>query len=520
MQTDTVKKEAPKRAFALDALRGYAILTMVLSGLVPWGSLPNWMYHAQTPPPTRAFDGTLAGITWVDLVFPFFIFAMGAAFPLAQRKKIARGVSQTSLSFSALTRFFLLVAFAIFNVHFNPWVFKLGVAEDPWILGISCDTGRWLMGLFGFGMMFLIFGRFPWKMSKKMTWLLKAIGWSLTAICFYNFSYGKDLTGHFDLSKNNIILHILATLAFAGSLCWIWTYKNASRRLLILWGVLALRFTQWDGGGALHYICSTGDTAYWTILVRKLFFFIDPQNLSRITNYSWLFNWGYLSYLFIIIPASIVGDLLFSWMQEKDADKQPGWSHSQYYIAAIGSFILIPLCTWGLYTYANSDVRHVLSTTWLSAIICAVLWFITRNPVTSLEKLIHKLINWGFCWLMIGLIFDPYEGGIKKDSATLSYYFVTSGLATFMLAGFSIVIDYFKGKKFVQLLIDNGQNPMIAYCAPAFLWHPISKLLGFGPLIDKYFGTPWKGAFFALMLTISLAYIVKGFTKMKIYLRT
>ena len=50
-----------KRAYALDALRGYAIITMVLSATVAWNSLPGWMYHAQTPPPDRAFDASLSG---------------------------------------------------------------------------------------------------------------------------------------------------------------------------------------------------------------------------------------------------------------------------------------------------------------------------------------------------------------------------------------------------------------------------------------------------------------------------
>ena len=38
------------RASSLDALRGYAILTMVLSGSIAWGVLPGWMYHAQVGP--------------------------------------------------------------------------------------------------------------------------------------------------------------------------------------------------------------------------------------------------------------------------------------------------------------------------------------------------------------------------------------------------------------------------------------------------------------------------------------
>ncbi len=39
-----------KRAFS-DALRGYAIITMVLSGTIASGVLPGWMYHAQVGPP-------------------------------------------------------------------------------------------------------------------------------------------------------------------------------------------------------------------------------------------------------------------------------------------------------------------------------------------------------------------------------------------------------------------------------------------------------------------------------------
>jgi translation initiation factor IF-2 len=37
-----------KRAYALDALRGYAIITMVLSATVAWNSLPGWMDHAKS----------------------------------------------------------------------------------------------------------------------------------------------------------------------------------------------------------------------------------------------------------------------------------------------------------------------------------------------------------------------------------------------------------------------------------------------------------------------------------------
>ena len=90
-----------KRAYALDALRGYAIITMVLSATVAWNSLPGWMYHAQTPPPDRAFDASLSGITWVDLVFPFFLFAMGAAFPFSIKIRFEKGDTKLRLVYEA-----------------------------------------------------------------------------------------------------------------------------------------------------------------------------------------------------------------------------------------------------------------------------------------------------------------------------------------------------------------------------------------------------------------------------------
>lgn len=60
-----------QRALALDALRGYAIITMVLSATIISSILPGWMSHAQTPPPDHIFNPEIPGITWVDLVFPF-----------------------------------------------------------------------------------------------------------------------------------------------------------------------------------------------------------------------------------------------------------------------------------------------------------------------------------------------------------------------------------------------------------------------------------------------------------------
>lgn len=75
-------KSKMERSLALDALRGMSILLMVLSGSIAFGDvLPAWMYHAQVPPPDRVFKPDIPGITWVDLVFPFFLFSIGGSDP-------------------------------------------------------------------------------------------------------------------------------------------------------------------------------------------------------------------------------------------------------------------------------------------------------------------------------------------------------------------------------------------------------------------------------------------------------
>jgi predicted acyltransferase len=124
------------RVGALDSLRGLAVLGMVLSGSIGFGGqLPGWMYHAQVPPPLHKYDAAKAllmpGITWVDLVFPAFLFAMGAAIPLA-----ARSLAWSEAAWGVLRRAALLLCFALFTEHMK--AAHLAAAPQPaWVHGVS-----------------------------------------------------------------------------------------------------------------------------------------------------------------------------------------------------------------------------------------------------------------------------------------------------------------------------------------------------------------------------------------------
>ena len=146
-----------QRALALDALRGYAIITMVLSATIISSILPGWMSHAQTPPPEHIFNPEIPGITWVDLVFPFFLFAMGAAFPFSIGRHAEKGRSKLMLCYDAIKRGIQLTFFAIFIQHFYPYVISSPQDLRSWLLAITC-----------FMVLFPMFMRIPYQLPEKI----------------------------------------------------------------------------------------------------------------------------------------------------------------------------------------------------------------------------------------------------------------------------------------------------------------------------------------------------------------
>jgi uncharacterized membrane protein YeiB len=110
-----------KRFESLDILRGMSIFGMVFSAIIPYGVLPEWMYHIQNPPPSHALDITRYGIGWVDLVFPVFIFCMGAAIPFAFRARWAAKGRDTISDLKGIgERFLMLLAFSYLCVLLSP----------------------------------------------------------------------------------------------------------------------------------------------------------------------------------------------------------------------------------------------------------------------------------------------------------------------------------------------------------------------------------------------------------------
>ena len=215
------------RALALDALRGYAIITMVLSATIVTHVLPGWMSHAQTPPPDHVFNPLLPGITWVDLVFPFFLFAMGAAFPFSIKKRAEKGDSKLKLVYEAGKRGIQLTFFAIFIQHFYPYM-----------LSSPQDIRAWLLAILCFAVLFPMFMRIPLKMPDWVHISIKVGAYIVAAIMLATTSYADGKT--FSLFSSNIIILLLANMAIFGSILYIFTMHNRWMRLGILILLMAM----------------------------------------------------------------------------------------------------------------------------------------------------------------------------------------------------------------------------------------------------------------------------------------
>jgi predicted acyltransferase len=437
-----------KRSNSLDALRGFAILAMVLSSSIAFGILPDWMYHAQTPPPWHKFNPELPGITWVDLVFPFFLFSMGAAIPLALHKK-----EKFAAIGGLLQRFILLIFFALFTLHARAWV------QSP--------TPGWQEQLISIGAFVLLCFLFI-RMESKIPRII-----ALTAAVAFLFYKGVNVY------KSDIIILVLANMAFFGSVLWWLTAKQPLIRLGVLPFIAAI-FLAADTPGS------------WA---------------EAIYNWSplpWMFKFYYLKYLFIIVPGTFAGEWLLQAVPEIRATDKRKWM-----LIAGGAFLLVVVNVVCLFS------RQLILNLALSALI-GTLMLVWASGVKTWRNYLQA----GVYLLWLGLFFDCTQGGIKKDPSNYSYYFVSGGLAFLVILGFSVLEYYGYATRIIRYLAINGRNPMVAYVAGNLLLLPLLRLTGAIELFSAMEQNVWLGVLRGLLFTGIVSLITLFFVHRKWYWKT
>jgi hypothetical protein len=167
---------------------------------------------------------------------------------------------------------------------------------------------------------------------------------------------------------------------------------------------------------------------------------------------------------------------------------------------------LIGVQLWGLF------VREVGWTVFLSALLCGVAAWSVRSMTSPEKPLVKSLLSLAVVMLFLGLLAEPLEGGIKKDPATIGYFFVTGAMATFVLIA-ALVLELRFGIRF-RFLEASGANPMFAYTASGYLIQPLAVLTGLSVYIERMAAlTPWCGFLRGVLFALLVMAITYPFTR-------
>ena len=445
------------RSISIDCLRGAAIILMVLSGVIPFGgALPAWMYHAQVPPPEHVFKPEVAGITWVDLVFPFFLFSMGAAVPFALPKRLEQSGVWDTLK-HVFQRFLLLLIFAVIS-------FNLAPLRIPGA-GIWANT----IGIAGFAGLFLAFVRYPGLSAARKRYF-QVSGWAILAGLAVWLSIGFH---SFKPAVNDPIIRVLANVYLVGSVIWLLTRNQPLLRVGIALVFLAMFL---------------GDIAVGS-WVNKLWRWHDPWNFVSLYL---------LKYLLIFIPGTLIGDWIAGGAG--DSGKKGNW------LLPITALLSTVLALWSLLS------RHTPAGFAGTAILLIATYWLVIGKRLNLSN-VEKIFLTGSLLLLSGYLVEPFQDGIKKDPSTLSYFLVTSGLASLWVCAFE---EMGRGalRQVWNPVALTGQNALMAYLMAGFLIVPILSLTGVAGL---FAGSTTLGVLKGALITALVTWISAGFAGKKVF---
>jgi len=330
-------------------------------------------------------------------------------------------------------------------------------------------------------------------MPEWLRYAVKFAAFGVGVLMLLMVNYAKDRS--FALAYSNIIILVLANMAIFGSLIYIFTAKNKLARLAVLPLVMAV-FLGKDTDGS------------W------------QQAVFNFTPVPWMYKFYYLKYLFIVLPGSIAGEYLLEWMGK--SDEYSGKKKENHTAVAL-ILITVALIVCNLVFLL---MRMTVVNLFVSSGLLLAGYFVLRTPSlvgkagAGYSALWKKFFTAGAYLLILGLFFEAFEGGIRKDHSTYSYYFVTSGLAFMALIFFSVVCDYFRCSKSVSFLVMAGQNPMIAYVGASMVVIPILQIAGAGPLLESMLSNPWLGFLRGLLVTALVTLMTMFFTRIKWFWRT
>jgi predicted acyltransferase len=172
---EPIRNLVSRRVISVDVFRGLTILVMVfVNDVASVKGLPWWTYHMKPGE---------NGLTYVDVVFPAFLFIVGMAIPLAITKRISKGDSIWKLLYHTIIRSLSLVAIGLLIMN--------GRQVNPEATGISYALWNVLM----FTGVILLWNLYP-KSDGRKKLIFTILKWSgLALLVFLLIIYRREVDG-------------------------------------------------------------------------------------------------------------------------------------------------------------------------------------------------------------------------------------------------------------------------------------------------------------------------------------
>lgn len=152
------------RVASIDAMRGLTIFVMiVVNNLGGPPIVPQWMRH---------WKGPGSGLTFVDLVFPAFLFIAGMSIPFALLPRLLKGYWVGTLA-HIVTRSLALLMIGVLMANEQPDPARLGWSGHLWEVLMYTAA---IAAFFSFGP--------PWTATVGRAASLRRVGWAVRAVGF------------------------------------------------------------------------------------------------------------------------------------------------------------------------------------------------------------------------------------------------------------------------------------------------------------------------------------------------
>jgi len=381
------------RIASLDIFRGLTVLVMVfVNNLSGVRGLPWWTYHM----PEDA-----NGMTYVDMVFPAFLFMVGMSIPLAIDHRRAKGASYIKILAHVVTRSISLVFMGLLLANLGN--------TDPQLTGIRPR----LWAELAFAGIFLFWNRYP--RSGKLRPFYAVLKWSgLLLLAWLVFIFKRRTAQHTSATLDFSYPEILGLIGFAYfsvSILYILIKKNVWAFVVCL---VALN--------AMNAACQMGSLRW----------------LANIPIYFWPFETGSSS---SITMAGLVAYFIFFETTLAASFKAKAFWALGYAVVLFGAgWALMPLGiskdhgtpTWCLYS-AAACVVIFLVLFWVADVKRSTGWAWFVYPAGS-NTLTTYLLPWAFYSVpFVGRIFafGP-EGwvGVVRAFVFTAFILALSAVAT------------------------------------------------------------------------------------------